>query len=236
MEPEPETTPEPEVTPTPETDRVELLASNANIGGSLGNVVILNHDASMEIAEGSLKLGFRADRVGVNQGLFSKDASGYGTGGHLSIWIDSANKLNVRLQHTSGSHAIKGAPSVTAGVDHQLELRFGTGGMRLIVNGALWASDTYTGGIEGSREPVVIGASAMTSQPLSASPIGQPFQGSIYSVALESSSGSTPDTEPEPTLPPAPVNKAPVVSAGPDLIVMLDAGALLRGSVTDDGI
>ena len=161
------------------------LTSWSHDGGRIGgaaDVIALPHDARLEGGEGAVALTFAADDVARRQGLLSKDASGFGDGGHLGLWVRNGSVV-ARLQSDDASHTLRGG-SLVAGQEHHLALSFGEDGMRLFVDGALVAEDPYTGGLEGNREPVVIGASQWKSSPESADRLSHVMKGEIGPVTI----------------------------------------------------
>ncbi len=113
------------------------------------------------LANGTIELWFNADDVGARQGLFSKDAAGQGTGGHISAAVQNG-LVSVGLEGLTGGAFVQGA--VQAGTDTHLVFTFGAGGMQLFLNGLLVDSDGFTGGLDigvdglGNFEPLVLGA------------------------------------------------------------------------------
>ena len=113
------------------------------------------------LANGTIELWFNADGVSARQGLFSKDAAGQGTGGHISAAIQNG-LVSVGMEGLSGGAFVQGA--VQADADTHLVFTFGAGGMQLFLNGQLVDSDGFTGGLDigvdglGNFEPLVLGA------------------------------------------------------------------------------
>jgi hypothetical protein len=118
----------------------------------------------------------------VNHGLFSKDASGFGSGGHLSVTLADENLL-IRLQSTDASYDVTTSNAIVAGEDYQVAFSFGPPGMKLYVNGVLADRNPFTGGLASNHEPVVIGALEWKSHE-PAGVIESPFGGKIGGVDL----------------------------------------------------
>ncbi len=154
--------------------------------------VEIPHDPSYLVDEGTIQLWFNADAPanGDLQHLFSKDSSGYDTGGHLSIYLDATGRLEVRLQSASSDYVVNSAAAVSGGTWHHVALSFGTNGMELYLDGALIDTNAYTGGLgtssggTGNYEPIAIGAGTQTSGNLTIAPVDQFFAGSIDEVAI----------------------------------------------------
>ncbi|MDJ1008355.1 MAG: cadherin-like domain-containing protein [Paracoccaceae bacterium] len=149
------------------------------------NVIVIDNDPAFDLSAGTLTMTVETDDVDARQGLFSRDASFYGGGGHLSVWIED-DEIRVRLQDTSTSYSLR-AP-IEAGVETDIALRFGddgtTGGFELFVDGVLVDSSDHTGGIDGNDEPIVIGALQWASSEGTANRIQYHNKGTITDVAL----------------------------------------------------
>ena len=75
-----------------------------------------------------MALTFTADDVSGQSALFSKDASGQETGGHLTAFVKDG-RVKVRLQSTEQSQWLQTAEaSVQPGEEYRLAVTFGTGG------------------------------------------------------------------------------------------------------------
>ena len=122
---------------------------------------IVPHDPAFQIPQGTIWLEFTPNRVTDRQGLFCKDASGYGTGGHLCIAM-MENQIEVRIQDDTTSYTLLGGEVVDSTLN-QAAVVFGSGGIQLWVNTALVANDPFNGGIEGNLESIRIGASAQSA-------------------------------------------------------------------------
>ncbi len=131
---------------------------------------------------GSVALWFNPASTGVQQALLSKDATGNGAGGHLTIYLDVGGTVRAVLQSANQSYQVA---ALAGSVDqwHHLVFRFGGNeGMSLQVDGGEAGRDPYTGGTIRNNEPLVIGASTDASTALTATPISQPFTGQITEV------------------------------------------------------
>jgi Ca2+-binding RTX toxin-like protein len=146
------------------------------------------HSDDFLLDNGTLQLSFNADDVSGSQGLFSKDSSGYDTGGHFSVYLDGST-LSVRLQSASGDYNLSSS-GIQAGQWYNVAVSFGDDGMKLFVNGSEADTDPYTGGLgttsggTGNYEPITIGAATWGSDNLTTSGWDSPFAGSIDEVAL----------------------------------------------------
>ena len=156
---------------------------SASFTGSLASAIILPHAAAYELGEGTLAIAFNADILTTRQGILTKDASGYGTGGHVAVLLEG-NDLIVRLQSATETFVVSAPDAIVAGADYHVALSFGPGGMQLYLNGALVDTDAYTGGLVGNTEPIVIGANDWASSLNSANNLQDPFDGTISSVQI----------------------------------------------------
>ncbi len=152
--------------------------------GTVDSAIVLAHDSQYELAQGTLEIAFNADALTTGrQGIFSKDASYYGTGGHLSAWLENDDFV-VRLQSSNGDYYVRAENVLNAGQDHHMALTFGSDGMKLYLDGALMDSNSYTGGLQGNKEPIAIGAHEMFSGDESADILRDAFDGTVSTVKL----------------------------------------------------
>ncbi|MFV1965127.1 MAG: DUF4347 domain-containing protein [Pirellulaceae bacterium] len=164
--------------------------------------VEIAHDDAYLLDNGSVQLWFNADDLTQNQALFSKDSSGYDTGGHLNLMLQSNGQLYLRLQSASGDQKLySAAGSVSAGQWHHVVVTFGDSGMQLFLDGNLVDSNAYTGGLgatsggTGNFEPIAIGANTYSSGNLTVSPLQDFFDGRIDEVAIFGSQLSQADVQ-----------------------------------------
>jgi hypothetical protein len=143
-----------------------------------------------DLTSGSVGLTFNAESVSGRVGLFSRDSSDFDGGGHLSIYIHDGN-LIVRLQSKSNSHFITGSVPVSANTDHDVQLDFGTGGMQLYLDGVLVGSNSYSGGLAGNDEPIVLGALQWVSGNGVADKLRDHLNGIISDFTIGDGTGNT---------------------------------------------
>ena len=172
----------------------------ADFNGSSSYVEIAHDDAYL-LDDGAIQLWFHVDSLpSSTEGLFSKDSSGYDTGGHLTIMLDSDGTVDVRLQSASGDYYVESA-ATEAGAWHHVVFTFGSGGMELFVDGQLADTNAYTGGIAttsgdvGNYEPIALGASTQSSGDGTVSSLRDYFDGSLDEVAIFSSQVDAADVE-----------------------------------------
>jgi hypothetical protein len=155
-------------------------------GGS--GFIEVGHNPAYLLDEASVSFWFRADRFAGSQGLVSKDAVGFGDGGHLRIALDGG-LLKAQLQSRSQTHELS-TSRVSVGTWHHVVLGMGQQGMRLYLDGMLVASNDYVGGLgttsggSGNAEPWVFGADLATSDAGSSDNGSNPFDGRIDDVRV----------------------------------------------------
>jgi hypothetical protein len=119
--------------------------------------VVIAHDPSMAVAQGSYVLWYYDNSPFNNEALLSKEAQGRGTGGFLSIGAENG-QIHVNLKSASADNKI----SIT-GLSNDawtlLTVTFGPAGLKLYVNGQLAGTNAYTGGMTNNSEPLVLAAS-----------------------------------------------------------------------------
>lgn len=171
------------------------VAAQGPIGGGVyfdGQVDVLEfpHKPEYLMANGTIALSFNATEVSTIQGLFSKDSSGYDTGGHVHIYIKSS-RVKVRLQSLGSSYYITSNTTIQPNTWYDVAVSFGSGGMKLYLNGVEVGSRSYTGGLgtssggAGNHEPIVIGASAVQSGNQVSTNLKDYFEGMIAGVSIE---------------------------------------------------
>jgi len=126
--------------------------------GSNDYIEFLHHD-NYETQNCTVEFWFKPDDVSGTQHLFSKDSSGYDTGGHLTIGL-VGDEVYFRQQSSSASKEYTSSgKNLVAGTWYHLALVMGTGGIKFFLDGTQVYSDgTWTNGFNGNREPFVIGA------------------------------------------------------------------------------
>ncbi|MCC6679765.1 MAG: LamG domain-containing protein [Phycisphaeraceae bacterium] len=162
--------------------------------GSNDFVLIPHHDDYL-LHHGAVSFWFYPENLTGSHALFSKDSSGYDTGGHIHIYT-SGSTLYARLE-TDGS-----SPYGTGNqfqVSHggipnnswtHVTVTFGAGGLRLYVNGVLRSSASYPGALAdssggiGNYEPLVLGAGTQNSGDLTHLPLTDFFRGRLDDVRI----------------------------------------------------
>jgi hypothetical protein len=146
------------------------------------------HEDAFLLDEGVIAFWFQTDRLGQRQGLLSKDSGDYDDGGHLTLLLENDGRIRYRLQSTSKTYELFSDTRVTTDSWHHVAVAFGTGGMRLYINGVLEKSDTYAGGLgqtsggSGNAEPLVLGANAWSSGNRVSTPVKDYLQGRLAGI------------------------------------------------------
>ena len=152
------------------------------------NYAVTPHGSSLLLDAGSVSFLFRDTGSIRNQGLISKDSSGYDTGGHMTIYTNGyRDKIKVRLQSDHSSHYLS-SEKIELDRWYHVVFSWGDQGMRLFMDGEHVDSDSYTGGLGatsgdiGNFEPLVFGASSWGSGNASATPIHDKLSGALDEI------------------------------------------------------
>ncbi|MCH7591288.1 MAG: hypothetical protein IH989_00710 [Planctomycetes bacterium] len=146
------------------------------------------HSDDFLLDQGTVILWFKTGDTAGRHGLFSKDSSGYDTGGHLDIHFHE-NHVHARLQSATSSYYLQ-SPALASNVWHQVVVSFGLGGFKLFLDGTEVGSSSYTGGLgttsggAGNYEPITLGVGQTTSENLSSTGWNWIFHGRIDEVAI----------------------------------------------------
>ncbi|MBY8975109.1 tandem-95 repeat protein [Rhodobacteraceae bacterium NNCM2] len=158
-----------------------------NFNGSSGSVLELPHDPVYEISQGTIAFSFNPGDLSGQQGLFSKDASGFvGGGNHFVLYLNGST-LNARFQDGSSSATLTFG-GLSAGVDYDIAATFGPDGSKLYVDGVLVASNPLVMDWTTNVEVIQWGGRGWASQS-GQTGFDAPFNGTIsdkqvYDVAL----------------------------------------------------
>ncbi|MEM6314804.1 MAG: tandem-95 repeat protein, partial [Planctomycetota bacterium] len=190
--------------------------------GSNADVLELPHISDYEVPEGTVAFAFTAADTSGDQGLFAKDASFFGGGGHGTIYLDG-NTLVARFQDLSTS-AVLEFDGILAGQEYKVATTFGAGGVELWVDGALVDSAPLPVSWLGNQEFIQWGGRGWGSDPLQPG-FDAPFQGTIsdkqiYGVALTATQVAELQQDAPPNTPPTLVDD--VVSTDEDTAVTFD--------------
>ena len=139
----------------------------------------------MEVSEGTIAFTFKADTVSGCDALFSKDASGYVTGGHLTAWVTDGGDIKVRFQDETSSLWLKAKDVFEVGKEHDFAFTFGDDGAILYVDGvAVARNDDFDANWLGNEEYLTIGSNGWHSQTGEIGWTGDQFDGVISNFAV----------------------------------------------------
>ncbi|MCH8221634.1 MAG: LamG domain-containing protein, partial [Proteobacteria bacterium] len=147
------------------------------------------HSPDYLMDEGTVAFWANADAIGTQQGLFSKDSTGFDTGGHLTVLILPTGVVQVRLQSTTGDNFVNSAP-IAASTWVHVAFSWGPAGMALYIDGAAPVTNAYTGGLgvtsggPGNFEPISFGANSWVSDDLLVTPTIDHFAGYMDDVRI----------------------------------------------------
>lgn len=162
------------------------------IGGALDFVgtneyIAIAHIDDYLIDNGTMALWFYANDVSSRGELFSKDSQNAGTGGHLTVYVESS-RVKARMQDTSNGYAVSSASTLQPDTWYHVALTWGSGGMKLYLDGVEVDTDSYTGGLGtssggiGNYEPLALGACTWISGDLVITPLLYYFDGTLDDV------------------------------------------------------
>ncbi len=150
--------------------------------GTNGGVLEIPHSVVYEVPQGTLNFSFNAADTSGAQGLFSKDASGYGGGGnHFVIYLDG-NTLTARFQDGANSATLT-VPGIVAGQTYDVAAVFGAGGSQLYLDGTLVAASALVMDWTQNVEYIQWGGRGWGS-PVGAPGFDAPFEGTISNKQL----------------------------------------------------
>lgn len=171
-----------------ESDRTKM-SMVAQFDGTDDFIEVPHSDAFL-LDEGTVSLWVRPDKLSGTQGLIAKDATNYGTGGHIRIYLSSSS-VQCRIQSANRSYILASSGNaVKVGKWHHIAVGFGGQGLRLYIDGVEVRTYHYYGGLgtssggKGNHEPWVIGADLWKSDDLSSEGWDNPFDGRIDDVRI----------------------------------------------------
>ena len=142
--------------------------------------LVFEHSDALDLVQGTIAFNFVADELPGHQVLFSKDASGYGDGGHVTAYLNEHGDLTVRVQDQDESYYLKAQGLIEAGTAYDFALTFGEHGVELILDGARVAMNrdaVYD--LTTNTEYLVVGASGWNNSPGEADKLHSHFNGTI---------------------------------------------------------
>jgi hypothetical protein len=142
--------------------------------------MILAHDDALDLVQGTIAFNFVADVLPGYQVLFSKDATGYVDGGHITAYLNEHGDLTVRLQDQDESFYLKAQGLIEAGQAYDFALAFGEDGVEMILDGARVAMlPDIVYDLSMNTEYLIIGASGANNTPGQADKPHSHFNGQI---------------------------------------------------------
>ncbi len=146
------------------------------------------HDDAMLLDSGTVTFWVYPHKHDKVHGLFSKDSTGYDTGGHFTILWEKS-KFVARLQSTTASYFVQ-SEVVPDNCWYHVAVSWGAAGMKLYLDGNLISTNAYPGGLGtssggiGNFEPLALAANAWSSGDLTTSGIKEELDGRMDEVAL----------------------------------------------------
>jgi hypothetical protein len=176
---------------TPWLDRAGALSGDSNgavwFDGFFDHVKIPHHN-SLLLDSGTVQFWYRNPDVEWSEWLFSKDAWGMGTGGHVAIWVEG-RKVKARLGSTFTDHYV-GSEDLASDTWRLVTLTFGDQGMKLYVDDTLVSTNAYKGGLGassgglGNFEPIILAANQDDAMSHTGGPLKDFFSGLMDEVAI----------------------------------------------------
>ena len=163
------------------SQRTGLGCSTVAWFDGVNDFVEVSHRGKYEVKQGSIAFWMRPEKVTTRSGVISKAAVGFGSGGHLEIFID-ASRLRARIASTSAWFTVRSA-TLEPNRWYHVVLTFGND-MHLYIDGELADSRDFDDGIDKNKEPFAIGVSTTDSSSGSTDGWRFPFQGTIAEVVL----------------------------------------------------
>ena len=171
-----------------DTESFTIVGNSYDFDRSNQEPAVIPHESDMVLDSGSIEFSFNADRVGGT--LLSKDATGRGDGdlrisyirvngvNRVRVWFVSNGRMN-RLT----SHRLQN------GVDYNLRLTFGTGGLKLYINDTLMGRKCGVRTGLANTQDIVLGASAHRSTRGTTDRLSHFFDGRISGLAIRDRDG-----------------------------------------------
>ncbi|MEM6891417.1 MAG: LamG-like jellyroll fold domain-containing protein [Pseudomonadota bacterium] len=147
--------------------------------------LVFAHNADMDLAEGTIAFNFSANELKDFQALFSKDAKGYGNGGHITAYLNDIGTLTVRVQDQDEAYYLKAEGLIEAGKAYDLAVTFGEHGVELILDGQRVAyRPDVVYDLTTNTEYLVVGATGWNNSANRADNIHSHFNGTISDFVI----------------------------------------------------
>jgi Ca2+-binding RTX toxin-like protein len=142
--------------------------------------MVFDHSDRLDLVEGTITFNFEIAELDGYQVLFSKDASDYGNGGHVSVYLDSKGNLTVRVQDLDESYYLKAQLGLETGTSYDFAMSFGEHGVEVLLDGARVAYDSdIVYEMTSNTEALIIGASGWSNTAGQTDKIHSHFTGTI---------------------------------------------------------
>ncbi len=166
-------------------DAAFAVAGSHTFSGDDRAPLIFAHDDRFDLVQGTIAFNFEIDTLVDHQVLFSKDAKGYGAGGHMTAYLDAAGDVIVRLQDQDESFYLKAQIGLQTGTSYDFALSFGEDGAELTINGNRVAYDAdLVFDLETNTEALIVGASGWSNTPGTTDRIHSHFNGTISEFVI----------------------------------------------------
>ena len=159
----------------------------AQYNGTVPNALIDTDQSHLERNSGRWEIAFTSEELPATLStLVSRDASGTGQPGHLTVTLYADGRLTARLQHSVpvnelNTVAISTEPgAISPLIGYRASVSFGDHGFALFLDGVRLAHEpAWVTGTSGNQESMVIGASAAATGQGTDDPLANAFHGSI---------------------------------------------------------
>ncbi|WP_425046075.1 LamG-like jellyroll fold domain-containing protein [Primorskyibacter sp. S87] len=147
--------------------------------------MIVDHTDRLDLVQGTIAFNFQITELLDHQVLFSKDAEGYGNGGHITAFLDSKGSLLIRLQDINETFYLKAQLGLQVDKSYDFGLTFGEHGVELSLDGARVAFDPdIVFDLAQNTEALIIGASGWNNAPGQTDRVGSHFSGTISDFVI----------------------------------------------------
>ncbi len=139
-------------------DAVFAVNNEVDFRGEDDDYLEVAHRESLQLREGTYSLKFVADDIWGRRTLVSKDASGKGGGGHLTVSVYNGH-LEARLQSASDSITLRSSEgTILPGIEYDVAVTFGGSGFMMYLDGEpVDVESGFDQGMEMNIENLVIG-------------------------------------------------------------------------------
>ncbi|MCE5276647.1 MAG: LamG-like jellyroll fold domain-containing protein [Planctomycetaceae bacterium] len=150
----------------------------------VSSYVKMPNSSLYQVANGTFVLWFKPTTLPQTAALFSKNNNKeQAYDDQFEIRLDNQGRVGAEFTRYRIAHGLSGG-TVQLNQWHCVAVTFGSGGMKLYVDGVLVASNSYTGGLQGNADPIILGASASSSPVWQGWPLRDYFRGQIDEVAM----------------------------------------------------